>query len=315
LGYSIAAKRYALYERTGNKINVVDPKAHGLGYLYPPMESPNGWEDDHDAPKWIYQFWECLLRIALRAKREDPTWLKRPQMMRMAVTTFNVLKRLHAWEAFRPYNFFLLPILAKGGCPADIDPRHFTLVAPFESDQTKWLGLGCINIAARNDRSIYKLSTSFTSPEYGRRAILEVFEDLFYRYPQHPEAKSLSSDGTPCTAETRGLLQRAHIVAGKHRRIGKESDRRWEEGADLESLAYVPMEFEPSGNERQNNELARASESLIRKIKKLGIRKLIRFGYGRRILEKLCRREPVKAATCESTSKGFGNAGKPAIDQ
>jgi hypothetical protein len=27
LGYSIAAKRYALYARTGNKINVVDPKA------------------------------------------------------------------------------------------------------------------------------------------------------------------------------------------------------------------------------------------------------------------------------------------------
>ena len=33
-------------------------------------------------------------------------------MMRMAVTTQNVLKRLHNWEGFRPYNFFLLPILA-----------------------------------------------------------------------------------------------------------------------------------------------------------------------------------------------------------
>src|SRR4029077_2318010 len=33
LGYSIAAKRYALYERRGRKINIVDPKAHGLGYL------------------------------------------------------------------------------------------------------------------------------------------------------------------------------------------------------------------------------------------------------------------------------------------
>jgi hypothetical protein len=133
LGYSIAAKRYAIYERRGNRINIVDPKAHGLGYLYPPADSPKGWEDNHDAPKWIYQFWDCLLRIALKLQRDNPGWIARPQMMRMAVTTLNVLKRLHAWEAFLPYNFFLLPILAKGGYPAGVDPRHFTLVSPFES--------------------------------------------------------------------------------------------------------------------------------------------------------------------------------------
>jgi hypothetical protein len=36
-GYSIAAKRYALYERIGqNDIKIIDPKAHGIGFLYPP---------------------------------------------------------------------------------------------------------------------------------------------------------------------------------------------------------------------------------------------------------------------------------------
>lgn len=40
-----------------------------------------------------------------------------------------------------------------------------------------------------------------------------------------------------------------------------------------------------------------ASESLIRKIKKLGIRKLLKFGCKRRVLEKMCRREPVAKAT------------------
>jgi hypothetical protein len=297
LGYSIAAKRYALYERSGSKINIVDPKAHGLGYLYPPADSPKGWEDDHDAPKWIYQFWECLLRIALETERENPSWIKRPQMMRMAVTTFNVLKRLHVWERFRPYNFFLLPILTKGGCPAGVDPKHFTLVAPFESDQRKWLGLPCINIADTNDLTIYKLRTSFTSAEYGKRAVLEAFEDRLYRYRQHPEAKSLSSDGQACDPETRGLLKRAHIIAGQHRRIGKESDRRWEEGDEFESLSYVPVEFEPPGSEQERNELARARESLIRRIRRIGIRELVRFGLGRRILEKICRRELVKPGT------------------
>jgi hypothetical protein len=297
LGYSIAAKRYALYERSGNKINIVDPKAHGLGYLYPPADSPRGWEHDHDAPKWIYQFWDCLLRIALELERDNPSWIKRPQMMRMTVTTFNVLKRLHEWKGFRPYNFFLLPIVAAGGWPAGVDPKHFTLVAPFESDQKRWLRLPCINIAAPNDRTVYKLSTSFTSPEYGKSAVLGVLEDLLYRYPRHPEAKSLGSDGMPCGSNTRGLLQRAHIIAGRHRRIGKESDRRWEEGAELESLSYIPMEFKPPGSEHNANELVRASEGLIRRIREIGIRELVRSGFGRRILEKICRRELVNAET------------------
>jgi hypothetical protein len=146
----------------------------------------------------------------VKAERVDPSWVKRPQMMRMAITTFNVLKRLHAWRAFRPYNFFLLPIVAKGGCPADIDPRHFTLVAPFESDQTKWLGLRCINIADPNDRSEYKLSTSFTLPEYGKRVVLEVFEDQLSRYPQHPEAKSHQENWYPRVDRTQ--TQAPHSV-------------------------------------------------------------------------------------------------------
>jgi hypothetical protein len=297
LGYSIAAKRYALYDRSGSKMNIVDPKAHGLGYLYPPVDSPKGWEDDHDAPRWIYQLWESLLRNALKLERNNSIWIRRPQMMRMTVTTFNVLKGLHAWEGFRPYNFFLLPIVAKGGYPTGVNPKHFTLVAPFESDQKQWLNLRCINIAKPDDRTVYKLSTSFTSPEYGKRAVVEVLEDLLYRYPQHPESKSVGSDGTPSNSTTCGLLRRAHIIAGRHRRIGKESDRRWEEGAELDSLSYVPIEFEPPGNEFKRNELAVATESLIRKVKKIGIRELMRSGLGRRILEKICRRQPVNAAT------------------
>src|SRR5262249_41644735 len=150
-------------------------------------------------------------------------------------------------------------------------PKAFHSGCTFRVEQRKWLSLTCINIAAPNDRAIYKLSTSFTSPGYGKRAVLEVLEDLLYRYRQHPEAKSLSADGCPCDGATRGLLQRAHIIAGKHRRIGKESDRRWEEGAELESLSYVPIEFEPPGSEVKRDELARASESLIRKIKRIGI--------------------------------------------
>ena len=40
-----------------------------------------------------------------------------------------------------------------------------------------------------------------------------------------------------------------------------------------------------------------ASEKLIRKIKKVGIRKLVRLGFERRILEKICRRESLRLST------------------
>ena len=129
LGFSIAAKRYALYERSGNDVSIVDPKAHGLGYLYPPADSPKGWHDEHEAPRWIYEFWEYLLRMALQLDGEPPRWRARLQMMRMTVTTFNVLKTLRRWKGFRPYNFFLLPVLADGGFPSNISPERFRLVA------------------------------------------------------------------------------------------------------------------------------------------------------------------------------------------
>jgi hypothetical protein len=59
--FSISAKRYAIYQRFGNEITIIDPKAHGLGYLHPPADSPKDWDNEHDAPKWIYDAWEMKL--------------------------------------------------------------------------------------------------------------------------------------------------------------------------------------------------------------------------------------------------------------
>ena len=55
---------------------------------------------------------------------------------------------------------------------------------------------------------------------------------LLRKYLGKPEAKSLAPDGTPCTGTTRGLLQRARITASKLVPVGKETDRRWEQGED-----------------------------------------------------------------------------------
>ena len=57
-GYAISAKRYALYEHNCD-LEIVDPKAHGLGYLYPPVDQREG------KPDWTFQAWDWLLRSAL----------------------------------------------------------------------------------------------------------------------------------------------------------------------------------------------------------------------------------------------------------
>lgn len=218
-------------------------------------------------------------------------------MMGIAVTTQNVLKRMEGWAGCRPYNFFLLPILANGGFPANIDPNYFTLAAPFEKDQEKWMDLACVNIDDLNDARAYRLATDFSSRYYGERAVVDTLQNLLHRYLHHPESKSLAPTGEPCRYDTRGLLQRAHIIAGKYRRIGKETDRRWEEGDDLESVRYRPIEYEPEPPKRTRYATAAASKSLAHLVKRIGIRPLVRFGCGRRILQKICRRQLVRAST------------------
>jgi len=60
-GYGIAAKRYALYTKTKADIEIVEPRAHGLGYFYPPKDSPEGW--GHETPRWIFEGWDWIIRV------------------------------------------------------------------------------------------------------------------------------------------------------------------------------------------------------------------------------------------------------------
>jgi hypothetical protein len=43
--------------------------------------------------------------------------------------------------------------------------------------------------------------------------------------------------------QTRALLQRAHVTAGELRYVGKETDRKWEEGDDFSVLEFKTTEY------------------------------------------------------------------------
>ena len=112
---------------------------------------------------------------------------------------------------------------------------------------------------------------------------------LLDSYQNHPEAKSLGPDGKPCSSETRGLLQRAHVIANSPLMfIGKESDKHWEEGEDLSLLEFQTIQYRRTGT-------AAANEEQLARIAKVPKREFMRRGVNQHTLEKICAGEPVRA--------------------
>jgi hypothetical protein len=301
-GYSIAAKRYALYEKIGKKnIKIVDPKAHGVGFLYPPKDSPKDWKEE--VPQWIYEMWDYIVRGVLKLKRKAPSWLDLPQMMRLTITTYNVLEMLGEWKIARPYNFLLLPMVDPTfGYAFDRRANEkVLLVAPFSSKQNRWFENGCVNIHSGKKYRMVD-STKAKNPPYDV-VFPSQFARLLIEYQEHPEAKSLAPDGTPCAADTSGLLQRARVTAGELRYVGKETDRKWEEGDDLSVLEFKTTEYGRS-------KMVVASEEVKKDIEDIGINKCARESkFDRKnIIRKLVRGLPVKRnsyAEFERWLKGY----------
>jgi hypothetical protein len=112
---------------------------------------------------------------------------------------------------------------------------------------------------------------------------------LLEAYQNHPEAKSLGPDGKPCEFDTRGLLQRAHIVANwPPIYIGKESDKHWEEGEDLSLPEFKTIEYKRKG-------YAIATHEQLEQISKVPKREFMRRGINQHTLERVCNKLPVRA--------------------
>jgi uncharacterized protein (DUF2384 family) len=93
--------------------------------------------------------------------------------------------------------------------------------------------------------------------------------------------------------------QRAHIVANwPPVYIGKESDKHWEEGEDLSLLQFKAIEYRRRGN-------AVADEEQLTRIAKVPKREFMRRGINQRTLEKVCRKEPVRASRLANILKAL----------
>jgi hypothetical protein len=66
--------------------------------------------------------------------------------------------------------------------------------------------------------------------------MVQTFEMVFQQYHRHPESKSFAPDGTPCKADSAGVLKRYPVTATGFHLIGKETERGWEQNDDISKL-------------------------------------------------------------------------------
>jgi hypothetical protein len=258
LGYAISTKRYVLYSRESDGVKIEKASEHALGYLYPPK---SGFNEDADAPDWIVELWEHVLREAESLPSQPPSWFSQPAMMRFTITTPEVLKPLqrlqHAMSYRRrtkPYNFVLSPILNRFLLAAIGEP--ITLITPFTNNSNRLLRQGWINI---HDGKVHR---KIPVP-------VETFGDIARDFCIHREHKSLSPDGSACDFRTAGLLKRTHVTSAGVCYHGKETDRRWEQGDDISLLFPSLPEYHPNETPRMASDPVLRIKATTRSIRVL----------------------------------------------
>jgi hypothetical protein len=204
--------------------------------------------------------------------------------MQMTVSTPAVLGMLKGFT--RPFNFVHVPLLFPSLYPWGKGPSNFSLIMPFSKHREGWLTTKAFDTHSRERHSIALLDAG------GRTKKVEVkcYGNIMGAYREHPEAKFLGSDGEPCDSTTRGLLRRSHIVANRHRCIGKETSRRWEQGDDLSLVDFRCAEYVDGKR--------KADEEARKRIVGIGIRKVARkTGINRETVALVANGKFVKAVT------------------
>jgi len=283
-GFAISAKRYALFTKSGKDIHIEKASGHGLGYLYSPKETKGEESEDEEVPEWVKEAWNYLVRKELSLRPEEPSWLDLPALMRMVVTTPNVLKNQRP-EWLGPFNFFLYPLLSPlGGYPTGFDKTNFFFITPMESDRKKWSCLSGINLF---DGKSYRIAMSRSGK--ADRVVPDSFRIILRQYLDKPEVKSLAPDGTPCTPKTQALLRRARITAGSLIPVGKETDRHWEQGEDPSMIDTSILVYEMPGN------MCIADPFDRKRWSKIGVRRLMRAtGLSQTTVYKILEGEPIR---------------------
>src|SRR5574341_394255 len=139
--YAIAAKRYALYTLGPDGQPAIESYSeHGLGHLLNPTDPTSADRD------WMRHVWEGIVREALGLPTKEPSWLDRPALTRIAVSTPQLLKRFDTLnkrgtvyaDRIKPFNFALAPHVHWMERPPEASADCFQLIGPYTTDPRIW---------------------------------------------------------------------------------------------------------------------------------------------------------------------------------
>jgi hypothetical protein len=88
-------------------------------------------------------------------------------------------------------------------------------------------------------------------------------------------------------------LQRRHIYAEEIERIGKELPRGLEDGDNpSEVMEFTPVKYD---DQTTRKDMVQPGKKHVQQLRRIGYRKLMRLGCSQRFLEKIQRREFIRA--------------------
>ena len=229
--FAISAKRYTLFmlddkgepimlQKEGN--NKTDRwSQHGLGHLLNPTDTNSR---DHD---WTGQVWLNMVRKAYRLPTNRLPFKDLPAVGLVSVGSPAAMRPFASFNAgkeysqqIKPFNFVLTCQVKQLGHPTGAEPERFHLIAPYDSEPTRWAKADWI------DQYTFNLYRIVTTGHHGARetARVKTYGEILREYEFHPEAKCADAEGNTCERQTVGLLQRRHVQIDSIRYIGKESN-------------------------------------------------------------------------------------------
>jgi hypothetical protein len=106
------------------------------------------------------------------------------------------------------------------------------------------------------------------------------------QYVRHPEYKSIAPDGTPCKADSYGLLRRYPVTATDFHLIGKETERGWEQAEDISTLLPSLKRYaqnDGTANKSLRERLQKMSLDALQRVTGLSRHTILRARRGKRV--------------------------------